>query len=176
MGLAPTTSTTMMLVLGDALAVAALECKGFTEADFHNFHPGGKLGQKLLKVAELMHSFEKLPLVDGGAKMSEAIIVMTEKNVGCVLVVSGKDRRDLKGIITEGDIRRHMAPDLLEKPVGKIMTAGPRTIEEDSLAAEAVNIMTRTPGRYVTSLIVVDARGRLCGLIRLQDCLQAGVA
>ena len=175
-GLAPTTSTTMMLALGDALAVALLERMGLTAEQFKVFHPGGKLGQKLLKVSELMHPFENLPLADEGAKMSEAIIVMTEKNVGCVLVVSGKDRRALKGIITEGDIRRHMAPDLLEKSVAKIMTAGPRTISDDALAVEAVNIMTRTPGKYVTSLIVVDAQGRLNGLIRLQDCLQAGVA
>ncbi len=166
----------MMLALGDALAVALLERMGLTPEQFKVFHPGGKLGQKLMKVSELMHPFENLPLADENAKMSEAIIVMTEKNVGCVLVVSDKDRRALKGIITEGDIRRHMAPDLLEKPVAKIMTAGPRTIEDDALAVEAVNIMTRTPGKYVTSLIVVDAQGRLNGLIRLQDCLQAGVA
>jgi arabinose-5-phosphate isomerase len=90
-------------------------------------------------------------------------------------VTSGKDPRELKGIITEGDIRRHMAPDLLQKLVTSVMTKGPRTIQGEALAVEAVNIMTRTPGKYVTSLIVVDTKGRLDGLIRLQDCLQAGV-
>jgi arabinose-5-phosphate isomerase len=175
-GLAPTTSTTMMLALGDALAVALLDRMGLTPEQFKVFHPGGKLGQKLLTVADLMHKFDDLPLVEDGAKMGEAIIVMTQKNIGCVLVVTGRDRRTLKGIITEGDLRRHMAPDLLEKPVTKVMTAGPRTIADDALAVEAMNVMTRTPGKYLTSLIVIDAQGRLNGLIRLQDCLQAGIA
>lgn len=174
-GLAPTTSTTMMLALGDALAVALLERMGLTPEQFKVFHPGGKLGQKLLTVTELMHKFDTLPLVNEDAKMSEVIITMTEKNVGCVLVTSNKDPHELKGIITEGDIRRHMAPDLLEKSAIAVMTKGPQTIAGDALAVEAVNIMTRTPGKYLTSLIVVDAKGRLDGLIRLQDCLQAGV-
>jgi len=174
-GLAPTTSTTMMMALGDALAVALLERTGLTPEQFKVFHPGGKLGQKLLGIADVMHGFDDLPLVPETALMADALLVLTGKNLGCVLI-TGKDAHDLKGIITDGDLKRHMGPGLLEKPVRAIMSASPKTINEDALAAEAVNVMTRTPGRYLTSLIVVDGKGKLSGLIRLQDCLQAGVA
>ena len=173
-GLAPTTSTTMMMGLGDALAVALLERIGLTPEQFRTFHPGGKLGQKLKTVGEIMHGLDTLPLVAESANMGAAILVLSEKNFGCVLV-TGKDPSDLKGIITDGDLKRHMAPDLLQKPVTAVMTTGAKTIMPDALAAEAVNVMTKTPGRYLTSLIVTDAAGKLAGLIRLQDCLQAGV-
>jgi arabinose-5-phosphate isomerase len=173
-GMAPTTSTTMMMALGDAVAVALLEKMGLTKEDFQVFHPGGKLGQQLLKVSELMHGMDDLPLVTTDAKMDQALIVLTEKNLGCVLVVN--DAKELQGIITDGDLKRHMGPDLLEKNVLDVMTKDPQSIQEKSLAAEAVGTMTRTEGRYLTSLIVNDAQNRLCGLIRLQDCLQAGVA
>lgn len=172
-GLAPTTSTTMMLALGDALAVALLERMGLTKEQYKVFHPGGKLGQKLMKVSELMVKFDNLPLIDESATMDKAILVLTEKNLGSVLVIDKK--QNLKGIITDGDLKRHMAPDLLQQHVTKIMTPSPKTIESDLLAVEALDIMTKTPGRYLTSLVVVE-NGRLCGMIRLQDCLQAGIA
>jgi arabinose-5-phosphate isomerase len=172
-GLAPTTSTTMMMALGDALAVVLLERMGLTKEQFKVFHPGGKLGQRLISVSEIMHAGDLLPLVDETAKMDEALLVLTGKNLGCV-IVTGKDGV-MKGIITDGDLKRHMGPDLLQKSVTDIMTVSPRTIRDDALAVEAVNIMTRTPGRYLTSLIAVGADGQLSGLIRLQDCLQAGI-
>lgn len=172
-GLAPTTSTTMMMALGDAIAVALLERMGLTPEQFHVFHPGGKLGQRLLTVADLMIKHEDLPLVSADTKMDEALIAMTEKNVGLVIIT--KDNGALAGIITDGDLKRHMAPDLLQKSVTDIMTSNPRNIASTSLGAEAMEIMTSTPGKYLTSLVVMDD-GKLKGLIRLQDCLQAGLA
>lgn len=172
-GLAPTTSTTMMMALGDALAIALLERMGLTPEDFRVFHPGGKLGQKLLTVADLMHKKEDLPILLENAKMGDVIVQLTEKNLGCVLIMDGET---LKGIVTDGDLKRHMAPDLLQKPASAVMSKNPKTILEGALAVEALNIMTKTPGRYVTSLIATDADGALKGLIRLQDCLQRGVA
>ncbi len=172
-GLAPTTSTTMMIALGDALAVALLEKMGLTKEQYKAFHPGGKLGQKLKKVKEIMHSSENLPLIPITAKMDQAIIVLTEKNLGSVIVVD--DKKNMKGIITDGDLKRHMCPDLLQKPVKEIMSVNPKTIDGESLAVEALNIMTKTPGQYLTSLIVTE-KGKMAGLIRLQDCLQAGIA
>lgn len=174
-GLAPTTSTTMMLALGDALAVALLERMGLTPEQFKTFHPGGKLGQKLLGVKDLMHPLASLPIVPQTATMADALIPMTSRNLGCVLV-TGSDPTDLRGIITDGDLKRHMSPDLLARKVTDIMTANPKSIGTDALAAEAVNIMTKTPDHYLTSLIVRDEDQKLAGLIRLQDCLQAGVA
>jgi arabinose-5-phosphate isomerase len=172
-GLAPTTSTTMMLALGDALAVALLERMGLTKEQFRAFHPGGKLGRRLMTVAQIMHKVSDLPLIAEAAKMDEALLVLSSKNLGCVLIVDNQGI--LKGIVTDGDLRRHMGPDLLQKDVRSIMTASPRTIEASALAVEAVNMMTNTPGRYVTSLVVTGPDGRLAGLIRLQDCLQAGI-
>lgn len=173
-GLAPTTSTTMMMALGDALAVALLERMGLTPEQFRVFHPGGKLGQQLLSVADIMHKKDNLPLVQEETLMDQALLVLTEKNMGCVLVTDND--LYLKGIITDGDLKRHMGPDLLEKPVSRIMTTGPKTIEPNALAAQAMEIMTRTPGQYLTSLIVLDHDKKITGLIRLQDCLQAGIA
>ncbi|MBU0800481.1 MAG: KpsF/GutQ family sugar-phosphate isomerase [Alphaproteobacteria bacterium] len=173
-GMAPTTSTTMMLALGDALAVALLERMGLTKEQFRVFHPGGKLGQQLLRVSDLMHSGDALPMVGPDASMQDVLLAMSEKNLGLVMVVD--EAGNLAGIFTDGDWKRHMAPDLMEKKVSTIMTRTPKTIEETQLAAEAMGEMTRTPGRYLTSLIVVDEDGKLAGLIRLQDCLQAGIA
>ncbi|MCB9978810.1 MAG: KpsF/GutQ family sugar-phosphate isomerase [Rhodospirillales bacterium] len=172
-GLAPTTSTTMMLALGDALAVALLERAGLTPEQFKVFHPGGKLGRKLVTVRELMHTGENLPTLPDTAAMDQAILALSEKNLGCVLVLDSKG--DLAGIVTDGDLKRHMAPNLLQKPVVTVMSRSPKTIEADQLAVEAMNVMTGTPGRYLTSLVVLE-KGRLIGLIRLQDCLQAGLA
>jgi arabinose-5-phosphate isomerase len=172
-GLAPTTSTTMMIALGDALAVALLERSGLTAEQFKVFHPGGKLGQKLVSIKDLMHKADDLPLVNETTLMDEALLILTEKNLGCVIVTD--ETKELKGIITDGDLKRHMGPDLLTKSVKEIMTTNPKTIESKSLAVEAMEVMTRTPGQYLTSLIVLDDN-KISGLIRLQDCLQAGVA
>ncbi len=173
-GMAPTTSTTMMMAMGDALAVALLERIGLTREQFGVFHPGGKLGQKLVTVREMMHQGDNLPLIGEQATMDQAILLLSEKNLGCVLVMDGAN--NLRGIITDGDLKRHMAPDLLQKPVTAIMSLNPKTIAADALAVEALHIMTKTPGQYLTSLIAVDERGGLAGLIRLQDCLQRGIA
>ena len=171
-GLAPTTSTTMMMALGDALAIALLERMGLTREDFGTWHPGGKLGQRLMKVGDLMHGFDALPFVANDQNMQQAILTLAEKNLGCALVVD--ENKNLQGIITDGDLKRHMSPDLLQKPVTDIMTANPKTISSDALGVEAMHVMTKTQGQYLTSLIVMDD-GKLVGLIRLQDCLQAGL-
>jgi arabinose-5-phosphate isomerase len=173
-GLAPTTSTTMMLALGDAIAVSLLERMNLTPDQYKVFHPGGKLGQKLMKVSEIMIGYDHLPLVKQGTTMDDALLVLTGKNLGAVLITGAEN--ELMGIITDGDLKRHMAPDLLQKQVDEIMTTSPRSIRNDELAVKALDIMTKTPQKYLTSLIVTDAQGSLCGMIRLQDCLQAGIA
>lgn len=172
-GLAPTTSTTMMMAFGDALAVALLERRSLTPEQYKVFHPGGKLGQRLMKVSELMVSGADLPLVPPDSLMDRALIVLTEKNLGVALVVN--DKGGLLGIITDGDLKRHMAPDLLQKRVTDIMTKNPKSISPDALAVEALDLMTKQKGRYITTLTVMDGE-RLCGILRLQDCLQAGIA
>ena len=172
-GLAPTTSTTMMIALGDALAVVLLERMGLTPEQYKVFHPGGKLGQRLMTVAELMVSGGDLPVVGEDCLMDEALLVLTQKNLGAVLVYDGDDV--LLGIITDGDLKRHMAPDLLQKPVTQVMTKNPQSIDKNALAVEALDLMTKQQGHYITSLIVKDGT-QACGMIRLQDCLQAGIA
>ncbi len=173
-GMAPTTSTTMTLALGDAIAVALLERMGLTKEQFGVWHPGGKLGQKLLKVSDIMTGHADLPLVAPTTKMDQVLLIMTEKNLGCALV--SENNKDLTGIITDGDLKRHMAQNLLEKTAAEIMSGNPKTISGEALAVEAMNIMTKTPGKYITSLAVTDESGALSGLIRLQDCIQKGVA
>lgn len=170
LGLAPTTSTTLMLALGDALAVALLERSGFTAADFRLFHPGGKLGQRLLKVADLMHRSDELPLVGPDTPMSEALVVMSGRGFGSLGIVDGAGT--LIGIVTDGDLRRHMAPDLLARPVGTVMTANPMVVEPTQLAAEALQIMN---DRKITTFFVVAA-GTPVGLLHIHDLLRAGVA
>ncbi len=172
-GMAPTTSTTMMVALGDALAVALLDRMSLTPEQYKVFHPGGKLGQRLLKVEELMIPLADMPIVPEDTKMDRALLVLTEKNLGSVVVID--EQQALKGIITDGDLKRHMSPDLLQKSVSEVMTPGARTIEAAALGVEALEVMTGTPGHYLTSLIVMK-EGRLSGMIRLQDCLQAGLA
>ncbi|HVJ40584.1 MAG TPA: KpsF/GutQ family sugar-phosphate isomerase [Dongiaceae bacterium] len=167
--LAPTTSTTMMLALGDALAIALLERHGFSAEDFKEFHPGGKLGQRLLRVADLMHVGGELPLVAETASMSEALLTMTAKTFGCVGAVDGAGK--LTGIVTDGDLRRHMGADLLKMSVRDVMTPHPRTIRAAALAAEALGVMNE---KSITSLFVVDAEHPV-GIIRLHDCLRAGL-
>jgi len=172
MGLAPTTSTTTMLALGDALAVALLERRGFSADQFHVLHPGGRLGRRFLRVLDLMHKGDAMPLVEPDMKMSAAILVMSEKRLGCVGVVDKAGL--LVGIVTDGDLRRHMGPDLLDRRVAQVMTPRPKTIRPGALAAEAVGFMTNSQ-RPFTSLWVVEDE-RPVGILHMHDCLRAGVA
>ena len=171
MGLAPTTSTTMMMALGDALALALLERKGFSPADFQVLHPGGNLGRRLLRVGEIMHTGDRVPLVSPDAPMSEAILVMSAKSFGCV-GVCGTDGQ-LVGVITDGDLRRHMDDGLLARSVDEIMHRDPKTITAGHLAAEALGVMNRFA---ITALFVVDDASRPAGFLHMHDCLRAGVA
>jgi arabinose-5-phosphate isomerase len=171
MGLAPTTSTTMMMALGDALAIALLERRGFSSADFRVFHPGGRLARRLLRVDEIMHAEAEVPLVAPEACMSEAILIMSAKGFGCVGV---RDARGvLIGVITDGDLRRHMDDSLLGRKVAEIMRPDPKTIAATALAAEALGSMNRTA---ITALFVIDAGGCPIGFLHMHDCLRAGVA
>ena len=170
MGLAPTTSTTVMLALGDAIAVALLERKGFSPDRFHALHPGGRLGRTLLKVADLMHRGEEVPLASGDTAMADALLVMTNKRFGCVAIVDGDGV--LQGVITDGDLRRHMSPGLLDLRAAEVMTRAPKTIGADALASEAVGLMN---SNAITNLFVVED-GRPVGILHIHDCLRAGVA
>lgn len=170
MGLAPTTSTTVMLALGDAIAVALLERKGFSADDFHLLHPGGKLGRMLLRVGAIMHAQDAVPLARRDIPMSEALLIMTAKSFGCVGILDDAGR--LEGIVTDGDLRRHMSDNLLALTTGEVMTPHPRTISPDALASEALAVMN---ARSITNLFVVEER-RPVGIIHVHDCLRAGVA
>jgi arabinose-5-phosphate isomerase len=172
MGLAPTTSTTAMLALGDALAVALLERRGFGSQDFGLLHPGGKLGKRLVRVDQLMHAGAELPMVGMEAHMSEVLLEMTAKRLGCVAVLNG--RGHLAGIITDGDLRRHMSPDLLERRAVEIMTPGPRTIRPQALAAEALAVMNQSERPFTVIFVVED--GQPVGALHMHDCLRAGIA
>jgi len=173
MGLAPTTSTTMQLALGDALAVALLTRRGFTATDFSAFHPGGKLGAQLRRVSDLMHQGDAMPLADAGLPMDRALLVMTGKGFGCLGAVDAAGR--LVGVLTDGDLRRAMGPDLLLRRVEDVMYRTPRTIGPDALAAEALRLMNLGP-RPVTSLFVLDADAHPVGLLHVHDLLRTGVA
>jgi arabinose-5-phosphate isomerase len=170
LGLAPTTSTTMMLALGDALAVTLFERRGFSAEDFQALHPGGTLGARLQRVADLMHGPERLPLAHLDTPMSEAILTMSARPFGCVGIVDGEG--SLVGIITDGDLRRHMQSNLLQLTAREVMTAAPKTIRPQALAAEAVGYLN---ANRILSLFVVDG-GRPVGLVQLYDCLRAGVS
>ncbi len=170
MGLTPTSSTTAMLALGDALAVALLRRRGFSAHDFSVFHPGGKLGSRLMRVEALMHRGDDLPLATEATPLQEAIVEMTGKRLGCVGVV-GADGR-LVGILTDGDLRRHLGEGLLHRAVGEVMTEAPRTIEAKALVAEALAQMNR----YAITVLFVVEDGRPVGALHLHDCLRAGVA
>lgn len=167
--LAPTTSTTMMLALGDAVALCLMAKKEFTPEAFRVFHPGGSLGKKLLKVRDLMHDGDAVPLVETTATMTEAILVMTEKRLGCVGVVD--DAQRLIGIITDGDLRRHLSADLLSMPVADVMTRNPKVIAPTDLGAKALGIMNEFS---IGALFVVERQ--VLGVIHLHDCLKAGLA
>ena len=168
---APTTSTTMQLVLGDALAIALLEGRGFTALDFRALHPGGKLGAKLAHVREVMHTGDRVPRIDADARMAEAIVEMSSKGFGCVGIVDAQGR--IVGIVTDGDLRRHiMRPDLMTALVDDVMTKNPKTIRGDLLASEALEILNSSK---ITALIVTEAN-RPVGIVHLHDILRAGVA
>ena len=169
---APTTSTTLQIALGDAIAVALLEAKGFTAGDFKTFHPGGALGASLASVADLMHGADAVPLVTLGAPMSDALLIMSEKGFGCVGVVD-KDGQ-MRGIITDGDLRRHMGPQLTSKSAGDVMTADPKTATARELAANALRRMTQEPPK-VMQLFVIE-EGAPIGIVHLHDLLRAGLA
>lgn len=165
--LAPMTSTTLMLGLGDALASALMAARGFTADEFNHFHPGGKLGRKLLKVSDLMHGADDLPLCSPDTNMKDVLVLMSTKGFGCVGVV--KDQK-LSGIITDGDLRRHMSDNLLNERADTIMTAAPRTTRPEALAAEALAQMKK-----ITTLFVVDSAGMPVGILHIHDLLRAGV-
>jgi len=171
--LAPTTSTTMQLALGDALAVALLSRRGFSRADFLAFHPGGKLGAQLKHVADLMHTGDALPLAPPNLPMPQALLVMTGKGFGCLAVVA--DDGTLAGIVTDGDLRRAMGPDLLNRTVSEIMNPIPLTARPEMLAAEALRIMNERK-RPITTLFVLNAARHPVGLLHVHDLLRAGVA
>lgn len=169
-GIVPTISTTMTLALGDALAIAMMEHRKFTPENFRDFHPGGKLGAKLAKVRDLMHSGESIPLITATSPMSDTLLMISQKGFGVVGVIDPEGY--LCGIITDGDLRRHM-DGLLEMKAGDVMTAHPRTVGPNTLAAEAINVMQ---GK-ITCLFVVDPDGPLQvqGILHIHDCLRAGV-
>ena len=168
-GLAPTTSTTMQLVLGDCLAIALLEGKGFSASDFKAFHPGGQLGASLRHVGDIMHKGDKLPVVREGTPMSEALVTMTEKSFGCLGVIDAKGK--LAGVITDGDLRRKMDANLLAMSCADIMTAGPKTIGPTALASAALEMLNAAK---ITSLFVVEA-GKPVGIVHVHDLLRLGV-
>lgn len=172
MGLAPTTSTTMQLALGDALAVALLTRRGFTASDYRVYHPGGKLGAKLKRVRDLMHTGDAVPLGPADTPMDRALLVMTGKGFGCLGALDEAGR--LVGVLTDGDLRRGMGPDLLSRRVAELMNREPRTIDADALAGDALRAMNEG-ARRVTSLFVVDADGRPLGILHVHDLLRAGV-
>lgn len=171
MGLAPTTSTTVMLALGDCLAVALLEKRGFTSDDFHVFHPGGKLGAGLTRVKDIMHTSEKLPTCAPETSMSDALLIMSEHSFGIVGIVDPSGA--LLGVITDGDLRRHMSADLLTKTSESVMTKSPKTIAPEALIGDALHQMNTYK---VNCLFVVSGANQPCGIIRVHDCLRLGAA
>jgi arabinose-5-phosphate isomerase len=166
-GLAPTTSTTMQLVIGDALAIALLEAKGFTAQDFGVFHPGGKLGAKLAYVRDIMHTGERVPRIKSGARMADAILEMSAKGFGCVGVF---DKGALVGIITDGDLRRHLkATPIVDTRVDDVMTRSPRTVAPTALVAEALALISRK----ISALLVVE-NGEVVGIVHFHDLMRLG--
>jgi arabinose-5-phosphate isomerase len=175
MGLAPTTSTTMMLSLGDALAVALMERKGFSPDQYRDFHPGGSLGRALIRVADLMHRAAEIPLTREDASMREVLLVMAERRFGCVGLVN--EAGGLCGIITDGDLSRHInGDDFLARKASDIMTRNPKIAEPQQLAAEALAFMNENK---ITRLFVLepeDTAQKPVGILHIHDCLVAGIA
>jgi arabinose-5-phosphate isomerase len=168
--LAPTTSSLMMLALGDALAIALLEGRGFTSVDFSVLHPGGKLGAMLKHIGDIMHTGAAVPLKPLGTSMSEALVEMTSKGFGCVGIVDA--RGAVVGIVTDGDLRRHMGPGLMTALVDNVMTKNPKTIRSTLLASEALEVLNASK---ITALIVTEANKPI-GIVHMHDLLRAGVA
>lgn len=169
-GMAPTTSTLLQLAMGDALALTLLEDRGFNAAQFKTFHPGGLLGAALTHVREIMHKAPRLPLVAPGTPMAEALVIMTQKSLGCLGIVD--DEGKLIGILTDGDLRRHMSRDLIDQAIVEVMTHTPRTITPEMLASEALEYLNSSK---ITALFVVDAENRPIGLVHVHDLLRQGV-
>lgn len=173
MGLAPTTSTTMMMALGDALAITLLSLRGFSSNDFQVFHPGGNLGNSLARVGDRMHKGDKLPLVDGATLMSDVLLEMSAKGFGCIGVINAQGF--LSGVITDGDLRRHMRPDFLTQKAFEVMTSNPTVIMPDMLMAQALALLNQ---KSITSLFVVESDtqpSKPCGIIHIHDFLRMGV-
>jgi arabinose-5-phosphate isomerase len=170
-GLAPTTSTLLQLALGDALAMALLEDKGFTASHFRAFHPGGKLGAQIRHARDIMHKAEELPLVKPEATLTDIIAEISTKRFGCVGIVDANGK--LAGMITDGDLRRSMASDKKNNTAAAIMTHAPRTIDGDMLAGEVIELINT---KQITSVFVVDENGKPIGLIHVHDLLRIGVA
>jgi len=169
-GLAPTTSTLIQMALGDALAIALLEARGFTADDFLQFHPGGSLGANLLRVRDVMHAGDRLPLAPLGTHMREALLMISQKGFGCLGIVDAKG--DLVGIITDGDLRRHLSGDILDQPVETVMTPDPKTIGPDALVASALDVLNAAE---ITALLVVEHKKPI-GIVHMHDLLKIGVA
>jgi arabinose-5-phosphate isomerase len=169
-GLAPTTSTLLQMALGDALAMALLEDKGFSAHDFKTFHPGGKLGAQLKHVRDIMHQRGELPLADAATPMSEALILMTQRSYGCLGVTDAGGK--LIGIVTDGDLRRHMSAELLDLTVDHVMTRAPKTIDPSALTSEALEMLQAAK---ITSLFVIDDEHRPIGLVHIHDLLRVGI-
>jgi len=170
LGLAPTTSTTMMLALGDAIAIALLQRRGFSSSDFQILHPGGQLGRRLLRVAEIMHSGDSLPLVAPATSIKETVLAMTAKGFGCAGIVDEAGR--LIGIITDGDLRRHWSDN--SQSALDVMTPHPKTIRPQALAQEALAMMNMSERPFTALFVVEDERP--IGIVHMHDCLRAGVA
>lgn len=170
-GLAPTTSTLMQLALGDALAIALLEARGFSASDFHVYHPGGKLGASLTHVKDIMHTGERLPLVESGTAMTEAVQVLSRKHFGCVIVLD--EAGAIAGIVTEGDMARNLHRNLGALSVDDIMTRTPKTVPPETLATAALALINK---HSIGALIVADAAKRPLGLVHFHDLLRIGVA
>ena len=166
---APTTSTTMMLAFGDALSISLAEIKGFSKENFGVFHPGGKLGSQFLKVEQVMRKGDNIPIMSYNDKMSDVIVEMTAKYIGSVAIVN--DHRQLVGVITDGDLRRHMDDSLLDKRAYEIMKESPRTIDFGKLAVEAVNLMTT---HNITTVFVVKD-SVIEGVVHIHDCFKEGL-
>jgi arabinose-5-phosphate isomerase len=169
-GLAPTTSTLIQLALGDALAIALLERRGFTADDFLKFHPGGTLGANLAHVRDVMHGGDRLPLAPLGTPMSDALLLISQKGFGCLGVTNAKG--DLIGIITDGDLRRHLSGDIFERRVEDVMTHRPKVIKPDALVASALEMLNSAA---ITALFVVEGR-KPVGIVHVHDLLRSRVA
>jgi arabinose-5-phosphate isomerase len=171
---APTTSTTMMLALGDAIAVSLIDAKNFNDEKFGVFHPGGKLGAAFTRVKDIMRKGSEIPLVNQNKKMSEALLEITSKHLGCTAVLD--DKNNLVGVVTDGDLRRHIASNFLEKIAAEVMSKSPATISGNMLAVDAIALMNK---KSITSLFVSDeesGQNKVIGILHIHDCLRAGVA